>query len=91
MRRRRIEKVDFQLTSGDPESDSNSLEVLDDHGIPFLEICCTKEGDHDLVIYSTSEQLSLSVRSIIQAIRIAEQDVRNFPIPPVDEKGNFIL
>jgi hypothetical protein len=87
-----VETVAFVLTSGDPASDSNALELEDSRtGRILMEIRCLANGDQELIVYPAKQPFSLPLRSMVEGIEIARREVKNFPVPPTDEAGNFVL
>lgn len=79
MTTRRIATMGFLLTSGNLESDSNTLELLDDKEEMFAAIRAIDEGKYELTIYRSSENIVVSVEELLTGIEIAKRDVRLTP------------
>ena len=82
--KREINKVTYQLTSGEVDSDSAVLEFLDENEDPFMEITINKNDVHQIMFYCSDSHISIPLSSLIEGIEIAKRRVFNVDFEALD-------
>ena len=80
---KRIKKIALQTTSGTPESDSSTVEILDEKENAFMEFYKTSPNTYEVRIYRTDRDITLPLDELERAIAIAK---KNIYWVPMDER-----